>query len=88
MFVGGEHAGSLTGMGRQLRGAFVSPFLRQRLTLLVPQERANNYERLTTLIEAGRVTPSLDRTYPLEDTPEAMRQLEMGAVRGKVAITV
>ena len=88
VFVGGEHAGNLTGMGRQLRGALVSPFLRQRLTLLVSQERANNYERLTTLIEAGRVTPSLDRTYPLEDTPKAMRQLERGAVRGKVAITV
>ena len=88
VFVGGEHAGSLTGMGRQLRGAFVSPFLRQRLALLAPQERANNYERMTTLIEAGQVTPSLDRTYPLEDTPEAMRQLEMGAVRGKVAITI
>ena len=88
VFVGGEHAGSLTGMGRQLRGAFVSPFLRQRLALLAPQERANNYERMTTLIEAGQVTPSLDGTYPLEDTPEAMRHLEMGAVRGKVAITI
>src|SRR4051812_6203516 len=65
VFVGGENAGSLTGMGRQLRGTLASPFLRQRLALLVAKERASDLERLTDLIEAGKVTPSLDRSYPL-----------------------
>jgi NADPH:quinone reductase-like Zn-dependent oxidoreductase len=88
VFVGGENAGSLTGMGRQLRGLLLSPFLRQRLTLLASKERATDYERLTTLIESGQVTPTLDRTFPLEDAPEAMRLLETGQVRGKIAITV
>jgi NADPH:quinone reductase-like Zn-dependent oxidoreductase len=88
VFVGGEHGGSLTGMGRQLRGALVSPFLRQRLALLVSKERAADYERLSILIEAGQVIPSLDRTLPLEDAPEAMRLLETGQVRGKIAIAV
>ena len=88
VFVGSENAGSLTGMGRQLRGALVSPFLRQRLALLVSKERAADYERLTALIEAGKVTPSLDSTYPLDGAPEAMRQLELGQVRGKIAITL
>ena len=88
MFVGGEDGGNLTGMGRQLRGALVSPFVRQRLTLLVSKERAADYERLTALIEAGQVTPTLDRTYPLEDAREAMQRLETGEVRGKVAIIV
>jgi NADPH:quinone reductase-like Zn-dependent oxidoreductase len=87
VFVGGENAGSLTGMGRQLRGMLLSTFLNQRLTLLVSKERATDYERLTTLIESGQVTPTLDRTYPLEDAPEAMRLLETGQVRGKIAIT-
>jgi NADPH:quinone reductase-like Zn-dependent oxidoreductase len=36
----------------------------------------------------GQVTPSIDRTYPLDQVPEAMRQLEAGQVRGKVAITI
>ena len=88
VFVGGENAGSLTGMGRQLRGALVSPFLRQRLVLLVSKERATDYERLTDLIEAGQVIPSMDRSYPLDEAPDAMRLLERGQVRGKVAITV
>ena len=88
VFVGGEDGGNLTGMGRQLRGALVSPFIRQRLALFLAKERAADFERLTDLIEAGTVIASLDRTYPLEAAPDAMRLLEQGQVRGKVAITV
>jgi len=89
VFVGGEQGGSVTGMGRQLRGALlVSPFVRQRLALFMAKERAADYERLADLIVAGEVTPSLDRTFPLEEAPEAMRLLEKGEVRGKVAIVV
>jgi NADPH:quinone reductase-like Zn-dependent oxidoreductase len=88
VFVGGENAGRLTGMGRQLRGALVSPFLRQRLVLCMSRERASDLERLTDLIEAGTLSPSLDRTFPLDQAPTAMRLLERGEVRGKVAITI
>jgi NADPH:quinone reductase-like Zn-dependent oxidoreductase len=88
VFVGGENGGSLTGMGRQLRGALLSLFLRQRLALFMAKERATDLERLTDLIEAGKVTPSMDRSYPLDEAPNAMRLLEKGQVRGKVAITV
>ena len=87
VFIGGESSGVITGMGRQMRGVLLSPFLKQRLVLLVAKERASDYERLTDLIESGRVAPSLDRTYPLEEVPHAMQQLETGQVRGKVAIT-
>jgi NADPH:quinone reductase-like Zn-dependent oxidoreductase len=66
----------------------LSVFLRQRLALLVAEERASDYDRLTELIEAGELVPSIDRTYPLDDAPLAVRQLEAGHVRGKVAITV
>ena len=75
-------------MGRQLRGALLSPFVRQRLALFMAKERASDLERLTELIETGRVVPSLDRSYALDEAPAAMRQLETGKVRGKVAITV
>jgi NADPH:quinone reductase-like Zn-dependent oxidoreductase len=88
VFVGGENAGSLTGLGRQLRGALVSPLVRQRLALFVAKERATDFERLTELIEAGKVVPTLDRTYPLDEAPAAMGLLETGKVRGKIAITV
>jgi NADPH:quinone reductase-like Zn-dependent oxidoreductase len=88
VFVGGEQAGAITGMGRQLRGVLLSPFVRQRLALLVTKERASDYERLTELVESGKLAPSIDRTYPLEEVPHAVRQLETGQIRGKVAINV
>lgn len=88
VFVGGENAGSLTGMGRQLGGALVSLLVRQRLALFLAKERATDLARLTKLIEAGKIMPSMDRSYPLDEAPEAMRLLETGRVRGKVAITV
>jgi NADPH:quinone reductase-like Zn-dependent oxidoreductase len=88
VFVGGEDAGALLGMGRQLRGVLLSVLIRQRLALLMTAERGSDYDRLTDMIEAGQVVPSIDRTYSLEDAPLAVRQLEAGHVRGKIAITV
>lgn len=88
VIVGGEGGGQLTGMGRQLRAVALSPFLRQRLAMFVGVVTADRLEQLTELIESGRVTPSLDRSYPLADAPDAMRRLAAGDVRGKVAITL
>ena len=88
VIVGGEGGGNLTGMGRQLRALALSPFLRQRLTLLVPKEHYADLERLTAYIEAGTVTPSIDRTYPLDQAADAMQQLIAGQVRGKITITI
>lgn len=75
-------------MDRQVRALVLSLFVRQRLTGLIPKERSSDLERLTDLIEAGTVTPSIDRTYSLDRVPEAMRYLEAGKARGKVAITI
>ena len=55
--------------------------------MLTSEERASDHERLTPLIESGKVTPSIDRTYSLDEVPDAMRRLEAGEVRGKVVIT-
>jgi NADPH:quinone reductase-like Zn-dependent oxidoreductase len=43
---------------------------------------------LKQLIETGKLTPVIDRTYPLAEVPEAIRYLEEGHARGKVVITV
>jgi NADPH:quinone reductase-like Zn-dependent oxidoreductase len=89
VIVGGEQGGSLTGgMNRTLRALSLSPFISQRFANFINKERASDLERLTGFIEAGQVTPSVDRTYPLDQVQEAMRQLAAGRVRGKVAITV
>lgn len=89
VIVGGEEGGSITGgFGRSLRAPLVSLFVRQRLAMLASKERGSDLERLAEHLEAGAVTPSIDRTYPLDQVPQAMRHLEAGDVRGKVAITV
>jgi NADPH:quinone reductase-like Zn-dependent oxidoreductase len=87
VFVGSESGGP-TGMGRAARGASLSPFLRQRLSMLVAKERASDLVTLAELIEKGSLTPVLDRAFPLAEAGDALRLLSSGAVRGKVALTV
>jgi NADPH:quinone reductase-like Zn-dependent oxidoreductase len=43
---------------------------------------------LKELTEAGKITPVIDRTYPLSEVPETIRYLEEGRAQGKVVITV
>lgn len=88
VIVGGEGAGNVLGMGRALRAMMLSPFVRQRLAMMVSSEGAADLARLTTYVEAGDVTPSVGRTYALEEAPQAMRDLVAGQVRGKAVITV
>ncbi|HEX6166734.1 MAG TPA: NAD(P)-dependent alcohol dehydrogenase [Acidimicrobiales bacterium] len=89
VIVGGESGGRwLGGLQRQLRALVTSPFVRQRLRVFVAREHYEQLEALTELIEAGKVMPAIDRTYPLSDVAEAIRYLEQGRARGKVVITV
>ncbi len=89
VIVGGEEGGNVTGgFGRSLRAPIVSLFVRQRLVMLASKEDGSFFERLTPFIEAGQVTPSIDRAFPLGEVQDAMGHLIAGNVRGKVAITV
>lgn len=89
VIVGGEDGGRWTGgFGRPLRAVALSPFVRQRLTMKTPREHYADLERLVALIEAGKLTPIIEQTYPLHETPDAMRHLEAGHARGKLVITV
>jgi len=75
-------------MDRQFRALSISPFVRQRLRVFVARQNFQDLQALTELIEAGKITPAIDRTYPLRDVPKAIRYLEQGQFRGKVVITV
>jgi NADPH:quinone reductase-like Zn-dependent oxidoreductase len=90
VIVGGEGGGRwLGGFDRQiLRAPLLSALVRQRLRPLVSKERKDDLVVLKGLIEAGKVTPVIDRTYPLGEVPEAIRYLQEGHARGKVVITV
>ncbi len=88
VIVGGESKGNLTGGIDRRAGHDRDPFINQRLTGLASKERASDCEILAAHLAAGTVTPSIDRTYPLDQVRSAMRHLESGKVRGKIAIVV
>jgi NADPH:quinone reductase-like Zn-dependent oxidoreductase len=60
----------------------------QRLRMLASKPGQQDLQTLRELLEAGKLTPVIDRTYPLGDVPEAMRQMVEGHTRGKLVITV
>jgi NADPH:quinone reductase-like Zn-dependent oxidoreductase len=75
-------------MARVLALPIVSPFVSQNLVQLIAKRNAADLEILKGLIEAGKITPVIDRTYPLSEVPAAIRYLETGHARGKIVIAV
>jgi NADPH:quinone reductase-like Zn-dependent oxidoreductase len=60
----------------------------QKLSTFINKENHEDMLALKELIEAGKVTPVIDRTYPLAEVPEAIRHLQEGHAQGKVVISV
>jgi NADPH:quinone reductase-like Zn-dependent oxidoreductase len=89
VIVGSETGGRwLGGFDRSLRAPVVSLFVGQKLSALINSENARDLIVLTELIESGKVTPTVDRTFPLNETTAAIRYLVEGHARGKVVVTV
>jgi NADPH:quinone reductase-like Zn-dependent oxidoreductase len=89
VIVGGEAAGKwLMGLDRQLRALVLSPFGGQKLRSLISLVRKDDLQELAALVEAGKITPAVSRTYPLSEAPEAIRDLRAGHARGKLVITL
>ena len=66
----------------------LSRFIDQKLTTFVSSENHEDLIVLKGLIDAGKVTPVIDRTFPLSEAADAIRYVEQGHAQGKVAITV
>jgi NADPH:quinone reductase-like Zn-dependent oxidoreductase len=89
VIVGGEGGGRwLGGTDRQLRAMMLSPFVGQKLGTFINKENHEDLSVLKELIESGKLTPVIDRTYPLSEVPEAIRYLEEGHAQGKVVVTL
>ena len=89
VIVGGEGGGRwFGGFDRGFRALVLSPFVRQKLRPVMVKENREDLVVLKDLIEAGKVTPAIDKEYPLSEVPAAMRHLAEGHARGKVVITM
>jgi NADPH:quinone reductase-like Zn-dependent oxidoreductase len=65
-----------------------SRFSSRKLLMILAKESKEDLTILRELMEAGKVTPVIDRRYRLSEVPEAIRYLEEGHARGKVVITL
>lgn len=87
--VGGEGGGRVTGgFGRQLRALALSPFVRQRLTMLLAQEHHTVIDRVAAHLASGALVPAIDRRVTLDGVPDAIRALEAGRIRGKAVVRI
>jgi len=85
----GESTGRWIGpLSRTLKALLLSPFVGQRLVGFTMKPSKDDLQFLRELIEAGTVTPVIDRTYPLAEVPDAIRYLQEGHARGKIVIGV
>jgi len=66
----------------------LSSFVDQKFAQYMTKMSKQDLIMLGDLIQAGKVTPVIERTYKLDDAPEALRQLDAGHARGKLVITV
>jgi NADPH:quinone reductase-like Zn-dependent oxidoreductase len=87
---GGGHSGNrwIGPMGSVFKANVLSLFVRQQGRTFVAARNKEDLQFLKELIEAGKVTPVIDRTYPLSETPEAIGYVGEGHARGKVVITM
>jgi NADPH:quinone reductase-like Zn-dependent oxidoreductase len=85
----GESKGRVLGpLNRVLKALVLSPVVSQRLRSFTVKPSGEDLRLVKDLIEAGKLAPVIDRTYSLSEVPEAIRYLEQGHARGKVAVAV
>ncbi len=86
---GGPNDGRWIGpFGRVISALVLSPFVSQDMGMMLAELNKKDLTILSDLMQAGKVTPVIDRRYKLSEVPEAIRYLEEGHARGKVVITL
>ncbi len=83
---GGGHTGG--GVGRLIRATIASMVFRGQGRPSVKFQNAADLAALVGLVETGKITPVIDRTYPLAETAAALRQVGTGHARGTVVISI
>ena len=86
---GGANEQGLIGvMARPLKAMILSPFISQQMGMMMADTNQKDLTVLAEMMETGKLKPVIDRTYKLDQVPDAIRYLEEGHARGKVIIAV
>ena len=88
VIVGGPDGRWIGALSLLLKALALSPFVSQKLTTVSMKRGKDDLAALAALMATGKVTPVIDRRYPLHEVPEAIRYLEEGHARGKVVINM
>ena len=88
VLVGGAKGDWVGPLKRPISAMFVSPFVDEEIITLLARLDQDDLGTLAELMQAGEVTPVIDRHYPLAEVPEAIRYSESGRARGKIIIDV
>jgi NADPH:quinone reductase-like Zn-dependent oxidoreductase len=91
VLIGGGSAneqGFLGGLGKALWAMFFSKFVNQQMGMMMADANQKDLTVLADMMQTGKLKPVIDRTYKLEQVPDAVRYVEQGHARGKVVITV
>ena len=79
-----EEGGFLGPMTSALKLVVLSPFVSQKGEFFVASLNKEDMAQMASLMQAGKVTPVIDKRYPLDETVAALRYLERGHARGKL----
>ena len=89
VIVGGSSDGPwLGGMSGALSAKLMAPFVSQKMGFFLAHLNSKDLDYLSGLLHDGKITPVIDRRYPLSETADAIKYLEAGHARGKVVINV
>jgi NADPH:quinone reductase-like Zn-dependent oxidoreductase len=88
VIVGGPDGNWLGPMAGPIKAMFLSPFVDQEFGMMLAEMNQKDLGILRDLVEAGKVTPVIDKTYTLSEVPQALEYLETGRARGKVVIVI
>jgi len=93
VLIGHDHYGAsghrwFGSLGRFAKLMMLAPFVNQLHPFRAVKDPGDRLVAITELIEAGEVTPVIDRTFPLSEVPAAIRYLESGRAQGKIVVTI
>ncbi len=86
VIVGAQKGDWLGPLAAPLKAVFYRPFVSQDFVMLLSQFNQQDFETLAAYLEDGTINPQLDRIYPFDAIPEAMRLSESGRAQGKIVI--